>query len=247
MKISNGDEVSIVGNKNSHINGNKNREITGNLTEEVNDDLTVDINGGWNQNVMTGTVNIFSPNEISIKSSAKVSIEAHSSWVKAAVHSFSMTGFNESVTGNSISLTGNSMSGTGMTSSFTTVSNNVTALSNSSKLVSYSTKGINNKRSLTKIEDTFAKRSYQRDTFIYMKVRMHFLTEMPFIVGIIMTVIGLFIMFSIFKPNKNELIEIKNWKTREQWQGEMIITEPKSWSQTDTKYGNDFFLVSRCH
>lgn len=74
-----------------------------------------------------------------------------------------------------------------------------------------------------------------------MKVRMHFLTETPFIVGIIMTVTGLFVMFSIFKPNKNELIEIKNWKTREQWQGEMITTEPKSWSQTDTKYGNDFF------
>ncbi|MEV4854769.1 type VI secretion system tip protein VgrG [Pantoea agglomerans] len=154
LKINNGDEVSIVGNKNSHINGNENREITGNLTEKVNGDVTVDINGGWNQNVMTGTVNIFSPNEISIKSSTKVSIEAPSSWVKTAVHSFSMTGFNESVTGNSISLTGNSMSGTGMTSSFTTVSNSVTALSNSSSLVSYSTKGIDNKRSLTKIEDT---------------------------------------------------------------------------------------------
>ena len=154
LKISNGDEVSIVGNKNSHINGNENREITGNLSEKVNGDVSVDINGSWNQNVMTGTVNIFSPNEISIKSSTKVSIEAPSSWVKTAVHSFSMTGFNESVTGNSISLTGNSMSGTGMSSSFTTVSNSVTALSNSSSLVSYSTKGIDNKRSLTKIEDT---------------------------------------------------------------------------------------------
>jgi len=154
LKISNGDEVSIVGNKNFHINGNENREITGNLSEKVNGDVTVDINGSWNQNVMTGTVNIFSPNEISIKSSTKVSIEAPSSWVKTAVHSFSMTGFNESVTGNSVSLTGNSMSGTGMSSSFTTVSNSVTALSNSSSLVSYSTKGIDNKRSLTKIEDT---------------------------------------------------------------------------------------------
>lgn len=74
-----------------------------------------------------------------------------------------------------------------------------------------------------------------------MKVKMNFLTETPFIVGIIMTVLGLFVMFSIFKPNKNELFEIKNWKTREEWQGEVITTEPKSWSQTDTKYGNDFF------
>ncbi len=70
---------------------------------------------------------------------------------------------------------------------------------------------------------------------------MNFLTETPFIVGIIMTVIGLFVMFSIFKPNKNELVEIKNWKTREELQGEMITSEPKNWSQTDTKYGNDFF------
>lgn len=70
---------------------------------------------------------------------------------------------------------------------------------------------------------------------------MHFLTETPFIVGIIMTVIGLFVMFSIFKPNKNELVEIKNWKARDQWQGEIMTIEPESWSQTDTKYGNDFF------
>ncbi|WIM55700.1 hypothetical protein P7T05_03820 [Pantoea anthophila] len=56
-----------------------------------------------------------------------------------------------------------------------------------------------------------------------------------------MTVIGLFVMFLIFKPNKNELIEIKNWKTRDEWQGNVITIEPKSWSQTDTRYGNDFF------
>ncbi|MFY0403641.1 hypothetical protein ACOMDP_13515 [Pantoea dispersa] len=74
-----------------------------------------------------------------------------------------------------------------------------------------------------------------------MKVEVHFLTETPFIIGIIMTVIGLFVMFLIFKPNKNELIEIKNWKTRGEWQGNVITIEPKSWSQTDTKYGNDFF------
>ncbi|WIM55699.1 type VI secretion system tip protein TssI/VgrG [Pantoea anthophila] len=154
LKISDGDKVSIVGNKNIHVDGDENREVTGSLTEKINGNVSVDINGGWNQNVMTGTVNIFSPNEISIKSSSKVSIESPSSWVKTAVHSFSMTGFNESVTGNSASLTGNSMSGTGMSSSFTTVSNSVTALSNSSSLVSYSTKGIDNKRSLTKIEDT---------------------------------------------------------------------------------------------
>ncbi|NIG16619.1 type VI secretion system Vgr family protein [Pantoea sp. Cy-640] len=154
LKINDGDKVSIVGNKNIHVDGDENREVTGSLIEKINGNLSVDINGGWSQNVMTGTVNIFSPNEISIKSSSKVSIESPSSWVKTAVHSFSMTGFNESVTGNSASLTGNSMSGTGVSSSFTTVSNSVTALSNSSSLVSYSTKGIDNKRSLTKIEDT---------------------------------------------------------------------------------------------
>jgi len=74
-----------------------------------------------------------------------------------------------------------------------------------------------------------------------MKVKMHFLTEAPFIVGIIVTVLGLFIMFSIFKPNKNELIGIKNWNTRDTWQGVTVTTEAKSWSQTETKYGNDFF------
>ncbi|NIK38099.1 hypothetical protein FHY12_000384 [Xanthomonas arboricola] len=74
-----------------------------------------------------------------------------------------------------------------------------------------------------------------------MKVKMHFLTETPFIVGILMTAIGLFVMFSIFKPDKNELVDIKNWKTKGEWHGEIMTTEPKSWSPTDTKHGDEFF------
>ncbi|WP_455820001.1 hypothetical protein [Pseudomonas cerasi] len=140
LKINNGDETSNIGIKNAHINGNEHREITGNLTKKINGDVVVDINGGWNKNLITWTVNIFSSNEISFKISTKVNIEAPSSWVKNAVHSFLMSGFNESVTDNSVSLTISSMSGTGMSSSFVTVSNSVIALSNSISLVSYSKK-----------------------------------------------------------------------------------------------------------
>ncbi|AOR65421.1 hypothetical protein [Pectobacterium wasabiae] len=70
---------------------------------------------------------------------------------------------------------------------------------------------------------------------------MNFLTETPFIVGIAMTFLSFFIVISLFKPNKNELLGIKNWKTRDKWQGTTVTTEIKSWSQTETKYGNDFF------
>ncbi|ACX88207.1 hypothetical protein F6Q07_21485 [Pectobacterium parmentieri] len=70
---------------------------------------------------------------------------------------------------------------------------------------------------------------------------MNFLTETPFIVGIVMTFLSFFIVISLFKPNKNELLGIKNWKTRDKWQGTIVTTEIKSWSQTETKYGNDFF------
>ena len=70
---------------------------------------------------------------------------------------------------------------------------------------------------------------------------MHFLTEIPFIIGITMTVMGLLVMFLLFKPDKNELIEIKNWKARDEWQGYIITTEPVSWSQTNTQYDDGFF------
>ncbi|MBB4726167.1 hypothetical protein FHR58_000169 [Xanthomonas arboricola] len=72
-------------------------------------------------------------------------------------------------------------------------------------------------------------------------MKMHFLTETPFIIGILMTAIGLFVMLSIFKPNKDELVNIKNWKTKGEWHGEIITTEPKSWSPTGAKYGDEFF------
>ncbi|AOR65422.1 type VI secretion system Vgr family protein [Pectobacterium wasabiae] len=155
LKItSGGDEISINGDKNTRIEGDEKRELSGDLNEEIEGDVVVNINGNWDQTVVSGKINIFSPNEIFIKSGKKVSIEAPSSWVKTALHSFSMTGFNESVTGNSVSFTGNNISGAGVSSSFTTVSNSLTALSNSSALVSYSIKTIDNRRSITKIEDS---------------------------------------------------------------------------------------------
>ncbi|MBN3177916.1 type VI secretion system tip protein VgrG, partial [Pectobacterium parmentieri] len=155
LKItSGGDEISINGDKKTRIKGDEKRELSGSLNEGVEGDVVVNINGNWDQTVVSGKINIFSPNEICIKSGKKVSIEAPSSWVKTALHSFSMTGFNESVTGNSVSFTGNSISGAGVSSSFTTVSNSLTALSNSSALVSYSIKTIDNRRSITKIEDS---------------------------------------------------------------------------------------------
>ncbi|MBC0853014.1 type VI secretion system Vgr family protein [Pantoea stewartii] len=152
--VSGGESIKIKGNQDIRITGDKNYNQIGNQKSTVEGNIKEDVHGSWEKNVLGGKINIFSPNEISIKSNTKVSIEAPSSWVKTAVHSFSITAFNESVTGNNASFTGNSVTGTGMSTTFTTVSNSMTALSNTSTLVSYATKTIDNKRSLTKIENS---------------------------------------------------------------------------------------------
>ncbi|MCS4496806.1 type VI secretion system tip protein VgrG [Pantoea sp. B623] len=152
--VSGGEKIKIKGDQDIRIAGDKNYNQIGNQNSTVEGNVKEDVHGSWEKNVLGGKINIFSPNEISIKSNTKVSIEAPSSWVKTAVHSFSITAFNESVTGNNASITGNSVTGTGMSTAFTTVSNSLTALSNTSTLVSYSTKTIDNKRSLTKIENS---------------------------------------------------------------------------------------------
>ncbi|MDK2632480.1 type VI secretion system tip protein TssI/VgrG [Pantoea stewartii subsp. indologenes] len=152
--VSGGESIKIKGNQDIRIVGDKNYNQIGNQKSTVEGNIKEDVHGSWEKNVLGGKINIFSPNEISIKSNTKVSIEAPSSWVKTAVHSFSITAFNESVTGNNASFTGNSVTGTGMSTTFTTVSNSMTALSNTSTLVSYATKTIDNKRSLTKIENS---------------------------------------------------------------------------------------------
>lgn len=155
--------TNISSNDSRHIKGELNEIIdkgvtttvtSGGIKNSINGDVTVDIKGNWNQKVISGIIDVYSPNAITIKSDTKINIEAPSSWAKTAVHSFSLTGFNESVTGNSASITGNSIGTNGMSTSFTTVSNSFTALSNSSTLVSYSTRAIDNKRALTKIEDS---------------------------------------------------------------------------------------------
>ncbi|MGX9271527.1 type VI secretion system Vgr family protein [Pantoea ananatis] len=152
--VSGGEKIKIKGDQDIRIAGDKNYNQIGNQNSTVEGNIKEDVHGSWEKNVLGGKINIFSPNEISIKSNTKVSIEAPSSWVKTAVHSFSITAFNESVTGNNASITGNSVTGTGMSTAFTTVSNSLTALSYTSTLVSYSTKTIDNKRSLTKIENS---------------------------------------------------------------------------------------------
>ncbi|CAI8835371.1 type VI secretion system Vgr family protein [Kosakonia quasisacchari] len=128
--------------------------VAGGKRETISGDVNVNIKGDWTQIIESGKTFISSPNEITIKSDKKISIESPSNWVKTSVHSFSITGFNESITGNNVSLTGNSIGTTGMGSSLTVVSYGSTALSMSRTLVSYSVKTIDNKRSLTKIENS---------------------------------------------------------------------------------------------
>ncbi len=74
-----------------------------------------------------------------------------------------------------------------------------------------------------------------------MKVKMGFLTETPFIIGIVVTICAVALSISMLKPNKTQLTGIKDWTTRDSWVGEVIVVPVESWYQNDSKYGNDFF------
>lgn len=72
---------------------------------------------------------------------------------------------------------------------------------------------------------------------------MNFLTEVPFLIGIIITLCAVGIFMSMLKPNKSQLKGIKDWITRENWSGDVISVTALSWCQNDVKYGEDFFIL----
>ncbi|BFO12667.1 hypothetical protein GGER_51770 [Serratia rubidaea] len=64
-----------------------------------------------------------------------------------------------------------------------------------------------------------------------------------FLFGIVVTVLALVLSFAMFKPNKSQLTTMKDWVSREKWTGTTIVVPLESWNQTDSKYGNDFFMI----
>jgi len=73
-----------------------------------------------------------------------------------------------------------------------------------------------------------------------MKVSMSAFTETPLIIGVVVSVLGIIFAFSTLKPNKNEITTLRDWSSREKWDGKIIEASIETWHQTDTKYGNDF-------
>lgn len=54
------------------------------------------------------------------------------------------------------------------------------------------------------------------------------------------SVLGVMLAFSTLKPNKNEITTLRDWTSREKWDGQIMKAQIEIWQQTDTKYGNDF-------
>lgn len=96
--------------------------------------MTIDVNSGnWTQNVNAGTITVFSPDVITIKSDSKVSIDVPFMVSRASSHKESFVGNNFSMTGASESITGVSASRTGA------------SLSHSNVSISHNTFGYSNK------------------------------------------------------------------------------------------------------
>ncbi|WP_313510752.1 type VI secretion system tip protein TssI/VgrG, partial [Kosakonia sacchari] len=148
---SGGDAVTVTGGRTSNIDGTELHHVTGKLTEKydsgqettiaaggrketIDGGVTIDVNSGnWTQNVNAGTIAIFSPDVITIKSDSKVSIDVPFMESRASSHKESFVGNNFSMTGASESITGASASRTGV------------SLSHSNVSVSHNTFGYSNK------------------------------------------------------------------------------------------------------
>jgi len=163
LDIDNGDKVYVKQKRDTTIEGDETHHVTQRITENYDlgqttivggDGRNETINGGvvinvpsgnWEQNVKGGTITIFSPNEITLRSTTKINLDAPNIKSKAKAH-------NESFTGNSLSLTGASQSLTGFSMGVTAVSVSTTPLSVSLGAFSIKNKGFELKRVNNKVD-----------------------------------------------------------------------------------------------
>ncbi|MBN6033231.1 hypothetical protein [Pantoea ananatis] len=76
---------------------------------------------------------------------------------------------------------------------------------------------------------------------------MSFIIYPPFIIGVIVSLTATIVAFSVIKPQKKEMVAIKNWVSRDRWHGEILTTRLCSWSKTEAKYGDEFFYLFKFH
>ncbi|AST68446.1 ImpA family type VI secretion-associated protein [Kosakonia cowanii] len=142
VTIKDGRETNIDGKELHHVteklteqydSGQETTIATGGRTETIQGNVTTNINkGNWTQNVNSGTIMIFSPDVITIKSDSKVSIDVPFMVSRASSHKESFVGNNLSFTLASESITGISGSRTGvsLTHNNVSVSHNTFGYSN---------------------------------------------------------------------------------------------------------------------
>ncbi|WP_263754494.1 type VI secretion system Vgr family protein [Kosakonia cowanii] len=142
VTIKDGRETNIDGKELHHVteklterydSGQEITIATGGRTETIQGNVTTNINkGNWTQNVNSGTIMIFSPDVITIKSDSKVSIDVPFMVSRASSHKESFVGNNLSFTLASESITGISGSRTGvsLTHNNVSVSHNTFGYSN---------------------------------------------------------------------------------------------------------------------
>ncbi|PZD57495.1 hypothetical protein ARC310_22090 [Pantoea ananatis] len=76
---------------------------------------------------------------------------------------------------------------------------------------------------------------------------MSFIIYPPFIIGVIVSLTATIVAFSVIKPQKKEMVAIKNWVSRDRWHAEILTTRLCSWSKTEAKYGDEFFYLFKFH
>lgn len=142
-------DLHVKGKVTEKLDAGVDTTIKGGLTETVSGGITQTIDGGveinvesgdWVQNVNSGKIDIYSPNEITIKSKVKVSIDVPYFSSRASGHKESFTGNSFSATAASESLTGFSLSLNGLS-----ISRAQASLAHNVVAITYNTFGYSNK------------------------------------------------------------------------------------------------------
>ena len=72
---------------------------------------------------------------------------------------------------------------------------------------------------------------------------MNFISEYSGTIGVAVTVLIIFVSLRGLKGQKEDFQEIRDWLTKEKWQGELTTGSLKSWKQTSTTNNFDYYFI----
>lgn len=126
--LSGGDSVEVTSYRETTINGKESHHVTGKLTETydqgqettisaggrkemIQDGVVINVNSGnWTQNVNDGTITIFSPQNITLRSTKDITLDAPTITKNTEQHNDYVTGQSLSIKGVSFGLTATNIS-----------------------------------------------------------------------------------------------------------------------------------------